>query len=82
MAEGNVQSEIVINVLRAHGVDVSRRRGTIDMWIFAKGKIVEVHKLDCYISRRILHHLQYKFNIPIHHFYNPHMILPATKETC
>jgi hypothetical protein len=82
MAEGYVKREIVIDVLRAHGVDVSLREGTTDMWVLAKDKIIEVHQLNCYVSRKVLHHFQYKFSIPIHHFYNPHIILPATKQIC
>jgi hypothetical protein len=82
MKEGDVNRETVIRVLCAHGVDVSLLKDTEEMWVIAKGNIIEVQPLKPNVSRRMLHHFQYKFEVPIAHFYNPHMILPATDKLC
>jgi hypothetical protein len=79
--DGDVRCETVIQVLQAHGVSVSRQKDS-DMVIIAKGDVVDVRRLDSLVGRRMLHYLQRKFDIPIHHFYNPHMIIPSTTKLC
>jgi hypothetical protein len=80
MHEGDVSKEILISVLRANGVDVSNQEDT-GMTVFAKGDVIEVVNLDPFVRRKMVHWFQRKFNVPIHLFYNPLMIMPPTKES-
>lgn len=83
MHEGAVDRVTVINVLRRHKVEVSFIPGEKDAALLVKGKNIEVKILENPIGRRMLHYLEHKFGVPIHHFYNPLMApaLPGEQET-
>ena len=74
-SSGEVSRETVLGVLAAHGVGVSRQegRGDAQSFTFAKDGVVLSVVLYKYVGRRILHSLQWKLGIPIHHFYHPEM---------
>ncbi len=50
------------------------------MLVLAKGDLVEARTLPDYVCRRLLQHLHRKFDVPIHHFYNP-LMAPGGEET-
>ena len=68
---GKVRRETVIDVLRRHGVAVYPRETGSDILILCKGDVIEVLLLPPVVERRLLHYLQRKFDVPIHHFFNP-----------
>lgn len=70
---GYVKKEIVIDVLRRHGVGVSPLGGAPEVMILIKGDKVDARPLQDEVSRGVLRYLTRHFNIPIHHFYNPLM---------
>ena len=71
---GAVKRDIVIMVLRAHGVDISQQEsGPGGMLVLAKDELVEARILPDDVGRRLLQYLQRKFRVPVHHFYNPLM---------
>ena len=66
---------IVETVLESHSVDL-RLKHSIDnaqITVMIKDGTVLAEVLPERVSRRTLHYLSRKFNIPIHHFYNPEM---------
>jgi hypothetical protein len=58
-------------VLKAHGVGVSDKGDGV--WLLVKQGIIETRFLHNDVSKKTLHYFQRKFDIPIHHFYNPQM---------
>jgi hypothetical protein len=82
MADGEVNKDTVIEVLRANGVDVFPQQGSPDIMVFAKGDILEAKRMASpTVSRRMLHYFQRKFDIPIYHFYHPDGIPNIRKAT-
>ena len=73
MGDGYVGRETVIKVLQRCGVAVSEH-GSKDMFILEKGDTVIVEVLGPTVNRQMIHHLSWKFNVPIHYFYNPNVI--------
>jgi hypothetical protein len=66
----------VIDILLRHGVEVSCDNGGpggTEMVILVKGEKLDSRKLPVEVSRPVLRYLARLFDIPIHHFYNPHM---------
>ena len=81
-SSGEVRREDVELVLRAHGVELSHseeEEGTVT--ILAKGEVVEAHQIPEFVGRRLLQRFQWKFGIPIHHFYHPLMAPSKNDET-
>lgn len=80
-SDGEVPLRIVELVLQAHGVSVSRGRldGLESTTTMARDDIVVATVLPDPVSRRMLHFLKRKFNIPIHHFYHP--LMAPTHDT-
>lgn len=78
MSDGVVRREIVVGVLMKSGVDVSVDDGgyyTISRKTVATGDgRTEVIFLPAELHRNLLHRLQYRFNVPIEHFYHPDMV--------
>jgi len=81
-SSGEVPLSQVEIVLRAHGVALSRNgSGESATTTMAKDAVVVAMVLPEFVGRRVLHQLQRKFNIPIHHFYHPLMAPSAPDET-
>ena len=74
MAEDrDVPRDVVMAVLRHHKVLVSDVDGHITL---VKDSTVETLLLpDKYISYRMLQRFQWKYNVPIHHFYHPEALI-------
>ena len=74
MAADVVSAQTVVEVLRAHGVDVFTRQtehGLVET-IMAYGEAVEVKCFVGDVSNRVLQQLTRKFpHVPIHQFYHP-----------
>ena len=89
MSEAPVSLDTVIQVLRANKVEVSRilnPDGSLPqppMFALAKGDsatadyIFEVVTIELPVKRRLLSYLARKWQVPIHHFYNPLMARPC-----
>ena len=75
---GRVCKKTVIEVLRAHGVDVSVQGSTDGTMILAKGEVLETRVIPDEVGKKLLHYFERTFNVPLHHFYNPHMV-PNTR---
>lgn len=72
---GNVVRSVVIDALRAHGVEVSEQQdGDPGMMLLVKGDLMEVREIPERASKKLLQYLSRTYAIPIHHFYNPHML--------
>ena len=72
---GEVSRQTVLGVLDAHGVGVSPQgvNGDAHSFTLAKDGVVMDVVLYNGVGRRILHSLQRKLGVPIHHFYHPEM---------
>lgn len=71
MAEsGEVDREIALRVLRHCGVSVLVNS---DEYTLSKNDVIETHKLQSPLSRRMIHYLSRTFDVSIHLFYNPDM---------
>jgi hypothetical protein len=73
----------VIDILQRHNVDVSCDDGGPagpGMMILIKGDKIDSRKMPSEVSRPVLYYLARLFDIPIHHFYNPHMAPIRTGE--
>lgn len=71
----------VIDVLRLSGVEVQEEEdGPPGMMILAKGDYIETRDIPADCGTKLLHYLARKFDVPIHHFFNPHMITAPKKE--
>ena len=44
------------------------------MTVFAKGEIIDVRRMPEEFSRRLVNQLARKFGIPVHIFWNPHIL--------
>lgn len=79
MAEG-VPVQTVIDVLRAHDIEVFSRsvEGNPDSLteetVIVKDGIPEVHCFGPVVKRRMLNTLARKYDVPVHHFWNPERI--------
>jgi len=72
---GEVIRETVIDVLRAHHVEVSPQSDSPDgMMILAKGDKLESRIIPKRASKKLLQYFARTYNVPIHLFYNPQMI--------
>lgn len=80
-SSGEVPLRWVEDVLRAHGVELSRDKEDERITVLAKGAYVESYTFQNRVGRRILHRLKRKFDIPIHHFYHPEMAPVPPGET-
>jgi hypothetical protein len=80
--DGCVDRAIVLSVLRASGVSVSKCSSdpTGEMVTLAKGDRIEDQKLPDPVGRHMLHYLDYHFGVPIHHFYHPDMMSNQSAE--
>lgn len=75
---GEVDLKTVIEVLRNNRVAVTAQKdGT---FIIEKDETIEVHNLKPQVSKRMLQYLKRKFDVPIHHFYNPLMSTKSDGE--
>lgn len=66
-----VQQELVLEVLRKHGVDVFETEGTVYL---SKDDIHKAFVLPRRVHRRMLHQLSRTFNIPIHLLFRPDLL--------
>jgi hypothetical protein len=71
-ASGEVKLRIVLAVLEAHNVDVSK--AVEGGWRLAKDDLLEICFFPDPVHRRTLHWLSRKYGIPIHHFYRPELM--------
>lgn len=87
--EGSVPRATVLEVLKAHGIDLAENATenpfptvTAAAGVDPKGTL-QVHALPDVLDRRMLHYLARKYSVPIHHFYNVDMIptLPTAPTT-
>lgn len=62
----------VLRVLRECGVDVVERGG--EEVSLAKGSTFETQVLPKNVSKRMLHYLHRRYDVPIHYFFNPVMM--------
>lgn len=69
--DGVVAASTVIDVLRRHGVAVSLEDGEPSKFVLGKDLVRDVQEFPESVSRQTLHYLSRKFNVPIHHFFNP-----------
>ena len=71
---GSVKAEVVVEVLRAHDVDVSTdSTSENEQTVMIDGDVVEVQEFPSTVNRRMVNRLAHKFNVPIHHFYHPEL---------
>ena len=68
---GVVPGTDVMDVLRRHRVEVSRVSVESSDFVLVKGSVTEVQRIPDSVRRRTLHYLARKFDIPIHHFFDP-----------
>ena len=71
--DGGVLLDVIVSVLRAHGVDISSQSlddGNVHTTIM-KSTIVEVQVFPPTVNRHMVNRLAHKFCIPVHHFYHP-----------
>jgi hypothetical protein len=71
---GEVPLANVFRVLRAWRVGASQDPENPGAYLLVKGKVAESKTLPECVSREMLHYLQRKFGIWIHHFYHPEMM--------
>ena len=73
--DGTVHRLVVETVLESHSVDLYRMgsNNSAQTTVMIKGGIVIALVMPERVSRKTLHYLKRKFNVPIHHFYNPEM---------
>jgi hypothetical protein len=77
---GKVVRKTVIEVLRAYGVEVSPQESAPNgMMTLSQGDVLDSRIIPEEVGKKMLHYLERKFQIPLHHFYNPHLA-PETKE--
>lgn len=80
MSSEVVSTQTVIEVLRAHNVDVfthQRDDNGLEETIMICGEIIDIKCFHATVSRRMLGHLSRKFShVPIHHFYHPEQAPP------
>ena len=70
-----VSKNDVLTVLRACQVDVyAQDDGEEEMTVFAKGEVIDVRRMPEEFSRRLVNQLGRKFGIPVHFFWNPHIL--------
>jgi len=78
---GEVDREIVIQVLQANGVRVSpQENGEAGMMVLAKDEKVEARRIPSKVGRRTLQYFQRHYGVPIYQFYNPLMAPPPPGE--
>jgi hypothetical protein len=79
---GAVKREVVLEVLRAHGVSVTldTYEETPHKYLMIKGDIIQSVVLPDFVIQRMIHRLQYKYEIEIHLFYHPEMIPPRKEQ--
>jgi len=78
---GEVDRDTVIQVLHAYHVEVSEdpnEDGCVIMKGSADNAIPESIPLPSCVGRNMLHYLQRKYGIQIHHFYHPEMRLASS----
>jgi hypothetical protein len=81
MSTGNVCKKTVIEVLKAHGVGVSMQENSTDgTVVLAKDDLLETRIIPDECGKRLLQYFQRRFNVPIHHFYNPLMAPGASDK--
>ena len=77
---GKVYKKTVVDVLRAHGVGVSMQDGATDgSMVLAKGEVVETRIIPDEVGKKLLHYFERRFEVPLHHFYNP-LMAPDVKS--
>ena len=79
MSDTFVQRDIVVKVLKAGGVDVSRDG---EKFTLAKeGVAIQTIVLPPQVERKMLFRFQYRYGVPIHWFFHPEMATGASQET-
>jgi hypothetical protein len=74
--EGAVDRHTVIRVLKASGVVISNQKnGPAGMLVLAKNGYFESRRIPEVVHKRMLNVFKRKFDIPIEHFFNPHLII-------
>ncbi len=68
-----VKREIVLDVLRAHHVEIAPSENDPGVSKLFKDGIAEGQHLPTMIPKKLLQRFSYKFNIPIHHFFHPEL---------
>jgi hypothetical protein len=68
-----VHRDVVLTVLRAHGVESYPSEACDGQTVFTKNGVYEAYSFPEQVSRRMLERMKRKFDIPIHHFFNPQM---------
>lgn len=71
--DGSVTRDIVIDVLKRNGAEISQQPDKVGMFLIVKGEVLEVLVIPEPCGRRLVRYLSRKFTAPIHHFYNPLM---------
>jgi hypothetical protein len=71
-----VSRDVVLSVLRAHGVECYPSELDSNVIVLTKGELYEAQALPEAIGRRMLDRFKRKFDVPIHHFFNPHLAIP------
>lgn len=77
-----IQRQTVLDVLRAHGVDIAEAqvKGQTGHTL-VKGEVVESQLLPEIVPRTLLHRFARRFDIPIAHFWHPEMALGPRRLT-
>lgn len=66
--------KVAIEILRHSGVDVYETpNGEV---VVTNGDTTYAYVWPAFLGRRTLHELQRRFRVPIHHFFNPDLVLP------
>lgn len=72
---GEVDRGTVLTVLRHYKVEVSQDTEDQDCFLLIRGDIVSSKCLPAMVGRRMLQYFKRTFDVPIHHFYHPEMLL-------
>jgi hypothetical protein len=74
--DADVDRATVLSVLRFHGVDACQdtHNPTPDSFKLSRGPVVFSMTLSSWVPKRVLRNLERKFNIYLHHFFQPSLI--------
>jgi len=75
---GEVDRETIVLVLRFHKVEVSPDPKNQGAMLLVRGDVVESKTIPKSVGRRLIQYLKRRFDIPIHHFYRPEMMVSAS----
>lgn len=77
---GEVDGETILKVLRFHGVETSPDPENPGAMLLVRGTIVKSEPIADWNGRRCVQFLKRTFSIPVHHFYNPEMMVDASRH--